>query len=181
MEGPLGHTGYGPQPHGKMETTSTETINFSIGFGFAALIYVSLEIFREFYIDFVDIRRGIRVFTQFCLPHHAKCRSNIANSALHAPKPPGTRSKLLWTLLIMEIIFLLMEEMTKLMEVMTTPLYMRPHAILDHQHHHTPHTNVLPFGNGSGMSRTTSWTRTQSRERYHQEYYSSSKFLPPYT
>jgi hypothetical protein len=29
-------------------TTSTETIDFSIGFGFAALIYVSLEIFREF-------------------------------------------------------------------------------------------------------------------------------------
>jgi hypothetical protein len=31
-------------------TTSTKTIDFSIGFRFAALIYVSLEIFREFYV-----------------------------------------------------------------------------------------------------------------------------------
>jgi hypothetical protein len=76
-------------------TTSTETIEFSIGFGFAALIYVSLEIFREFYVDCVDIHREIRVFTRFCLPHQVKCRPNIANSAPHAPKPLGTRSKLL--------------------------------------------------------------------------------------
>jgi hypothetical protein len=37
-----------------------------------ALIYVSLDIFREFYIDFFDIRREIRVLTRFRLPHHAK-------------------------------------------------------------------------------------------------------------
>jgi hypothetical protein len=44
-------------------TTSSETIDFSIGSGFAALIYISLEIFREFYVDFVDIHRKITVFT----------------------------------------------------------------------------------------------------------------------
>jgi hypothetical protein len=42
--------------------TSTETINFSIRFGFTELIYESLEIVREFYIDFVDIHHEIRVF-----------------------------------------------------------------------------------------------------------------------
>jgi hypothetical protein len=103
-------------------TTSTETIDFSIDFGFAALIYISLEIFREFYVDFVDIRHEIRVFTRFRLPHHAKYRQNIANSVPHAPKPLGTRSKLLWTLLMMEITFPSMEEMNTPMEVMTTPL-----------------------------------------------------------
>jgi hypothetical protein len=102
--------------------TSTETIDFSIGFGFAALIYVSLEIFREFYIDFVDIGREIRVFMRFRLPHHAKCHPIIANSAPHAPKPLGMRSKLLWTLLMMEIIFPLMEEMKEQVVMMTTPL-----------------------------------------------------------
>jgi hypothetical protein len=64
-------------------TTSTETIDFSIGFEFAALIYVALEIFREFSVDFINIRRQITVFTRFRLPHHAKCRQNIANSAPH--------------------------------------------------------------------------------------------------
>jgi hypothetical protein len=103
-------------------TTSTETIDFSIGFGFAALIYISLQIFREFYIDFIDIYREIRVFTRFRLPHHVKCRQNIANSAPDAPKPLGMRSKLLWTLRTMEITFPLMEEMEKLMEVMITLL-----------------------------------------------------------
>jgi hypothetical protein len=44
-------------------TTRTEAIKFSIGFRFAALIYISLHIFREFYIDFVDIHGEIRVFT----------------------------------------------------------------------------------------------------------------------
>jgi hypothetical protein len=114
------HSNGDPPP--AFATTSTETIGFSIGFGFAALIYVSLEIFREFYIDFVDIHREIRVFTQFRLPHHAKCRPNIANSAPHPPKPLGTRSKLLWTLRVMEITFPSMEDMKTLMEVMTTPL-----------------------------------------------------------
>jgi hypothetical protein len=33
--------------------------------GFAALSYVSPEIFREFYVDFGDIRRESRVFTRF--------------------------------------------------------------------------------------------------------------------
>jgi hypothetical protein len=42
---------------------STETMDISIGFGLAALIYISLDIFRELYIDFVDIRGKIRVFT----------------------------------------------------------------------------------------------------------------------
>jgi hypothetical protein len=50
-------------PPAAFATISTETIDFSIGFGFAALVYVSLEIFREFYVDFVDIRHKIRVFT----------------------------------------------------------------------------------------------------------------------
>jgi hypothetical protein len=43
-------------------TTSQRTIDFSIGFGFAALIYVYLESIREFYIDFINIHRKIRVF-----------------------------------------------------------------------------------------------------------------------
>jgi hypothetical protein len=103
-------------------TTSTETIDFSIGFGFAALIYISLEMFREFYVDFVDIRREIRVFTRFCLPHHAKCRPNITNSTPHAPKPLGRRTKLLWTLLMVEKVFPLMEEMKEPVEMMITPL-----------------------------------------------------------
>jgi hypothetical protein len=117
------HTPYSnSDPPPAFATTSTETIDFSIGFGFAALIYVSLESVREFYVDFVDIHREIRVFTRFRLPHHAKCRQNIANSAPHAPKPLGTRSKLLWTFRTMEFTFLSMEEMTELMEVMTTLL-----------------------------------------------------------
>jgi hypothetical protein len=114
------HSNGDPPP--AFATTSSETIDYSIGFGFAALIYVSLEPFREFYVDFVDIRPKIRVFTRFRLPHHAKCRPNIANSAPHAPKPLGTRSKLLWTLRKMEITFPSMEEMKTPMEVMTTPL-----------------------------------------------------------
>jgi hypothetical protein len=52
----------GEPPHPALATTSTETIVFCIGFGFTALFYVSLEIFREFYVDFVDIRREITVF-----------------------------------------------------------------------------------------------------------------------
>jgi hypothetical protein len=91
-------------------TTSSETIDYSIGFGFAALIYVSLCISREFYVDFVDFRREIRVFTRFGLPHHAKCHQNLANSAPHGPNSLGTRSKPLWTFLMMNPILLLMEE-----------------------------------------------------------------------
>jgi hypothetical protein len=103
-------------------TTSTETIDFSIGFGFAVLIYVSLEMFREFYVDLVDIHREIRVFTHFCSPHHAKCHQNIANSAPHDPNRLGTHTKALGTFLKMDPILLLMEEMEKLMELMTTLL-----------------------------------------------------------
>jgi hypothetical protein len=94
-------------------TTSTETIDFSIGFGFAALIYVCLETFREFYVDFVDICCEITVFMQFRLPHHVKFHQNITNSMSHAPKPLGMHFKLLWTPLMMEIIVPLMEEMKK--------------------------------------------------------------------
>jgi uncharacterized paraquat-inducible protein A len=97
-------------------TTSMDTIDFSIGFGFAALIYVSLEIFREFYVDFVHIHHEIRVFTRFRLPHHAKCRPNIVNYTPHTPKPVGTRTKLLWTLLVMGKVFPLMEEMKEPMD-----------------------------------------------------------------
>jgi hypothetical protein len=57
------HTTQQRQPPPAFATTSTETIDSSIGFGFAVLIYVSLEIFRQFYIYFVDIRHEIRVFT----------------------------------------------------------------------------------------------------------------------
>jgi hypothetical protein len=103
-------------------TTSIETIDFSIGFGFAALIYVSLELFREFYVDFVDFCREIRVFMRFGSPHHAKCHQNIANSAPHDPNRLGTHTKALWTFLKMDPILLLMEEMDKLMELMTTLL-----------------------------------------------------------
>jgi hypothetical protein len=103
-------------------TASTETIDFSIGFGFAALIYISLEIFREFYVDVIDIHREITVFTRFGLPHHAKCRPNIADFTPKAPKPLGTRTKLLWTLLMMENVFPLMEEMNKPMDMTATPL-----------------------------------------------------------
>jgi hypothetical protein len=121
-------------------TTSSETIGFSIEFGFAELIYVSLEIFREFYIDFVDIRHEIRVFTRFRLPHHTKYRPNIANSMPHAPKPLGTRTKLLWTLLMMENVLPLMEEMTKPMDMIATLLSTRTYAILDRQHQHLHRT-----------------------------------------
>jgi hypothetical protein len=103
-------------------TMRTETIDFSIGFGFAALIYISLGISRELYVDFVDFRREIRVFTHFGLPHHAKCHQNIANSTPHGPNPLGTHTKALWTFLKMDPILLLMEEMEKLMELMTTLL-----------------------------------------------------------
>jgi hypothetical protein len=98
-------------------TTSTETIDFSIGFGFAALIYVSPEMFREFCVDVVDIRRKIRVVTRFRFPHHVKCCPNITNSVPHTPRPLGKRSRLLWTLLMMEIIFPLMEEIKRPIEV----------------------------------------------------------------
>jgi hypothetical protein len=80
-------------PPPAFSTTSIETIDYSIGFGFAALIYVSLEILREFYVDSVDICRDIRVFTCFGLPHHAKCHPNIANSTLHDPNRLETRTK----------------------------------------------------------------------------------------
>jgi hypothetical protein len=62
------------------------------------------------------------VFTQFGLPHDVKCRPNIANSAPHTPKSLGMHSKLLWTLLMMEIIFPLIEEMKEGIEVMIIPL-----------------------------------------------------------
>jgi hypothetical protein len=116
-------------------TTSTETIDFPIGFGFAALIYVSLWISREFYVDFVDSRREIRVFTRFGSPHHAKCHQNIANSVPHDPNRLGTHTKALSTFLKMDPILLLMEEMEKLMDLMTTLLWSWTHAILDCQHH----------------------------------------------
>jgi hypothetical protein len=99
-------------------TTSSKTIDFSIGFGFAALIYVSLEIVREFYVDFVDFRPEIRVFTRSGSPHDAKCHQNLANSAPHGPNSLGTRSKPFWTFPKMDLILLLMEEMEKLMKVM---------------------------------------------------------------
>jgi hypothetical protein len=114
------HSNGNPPP--PFATTSTEIIDFSSGFGFAALIYVSLEIFREFYVDFVDIRHEIRGFMRFRLPHHTKCRPNIANSTPHAPKPLGTRTKLLRSLLMMEKVFPLMEEMKEPMDMPTTPL-----------------------------------------------------------
>jgi hypothetical protein len=106
-------------------TTSTETIDFWIGFGFAALIYVSLWISREFYIDFIDIRHDIRAFMHSGSPHLAKCYQNIANHVPYAPKPLGTHSKLLWTLQTMETTFPLMEEMEKLMELMKEVLVTR--------------------------------------------------------
>jgi hypothetical protein len=40
----------------------------------------------------------------------------------YAAKPLGSRSKLLWTLLMMEIILPFIEEMNEMMEVMITPL-----------------------------------------------------------
>jgi hypothetical protein len=135
-----------PPPHGNGDpppafgTTSTETIDFSIGFGFAALIYVSLWISREFYIDFVDFRREIRVFTRFGSPHHAKCHQNFANSAPHGPNSLGTCSKPLWIFLMMDPILLLMEEMEKLMKVMDSAPETRPsaHLLQPQKHHHHP-------------------------------------------
>jgi hypothetical protein len=123
--------------------TSTETIDLSIGFGFAALIYVSLKISREFYIDFVDIRREIRVFTRFGSPHHAKCHQNLANSAPHGPNSLGMRSKPLWTFLKIDLPLLLMEEMEKLIKVMdSVPETCSSARLLQLQkhHHHPPDT-----------------------------------------
>jgi hypothetical protein len=105
-------------------TTSTETIDFSIGFGFAALIYVSLWISREFYVDFIDFCHEIRVFTCFGLPYLAKCHQNIANTAPHHPNRLGMHTKPLWTFLMMDLILLLMEEMEMLMEQMKEVLSM---------------------------------------------------------
>jgi hypothetical protein len=114
------HSNSDPPP--AFATTSSKTMAFSIGFGFAALIYISLDVFREFYIDFTDIYREIRVFTRFRVPHYAKCCPNIANSTPHTPKPLGMHSKLLWTLLMIEIPFPLLEEMKELVQMITTPL-----------------------------------------------------------
>jgi hypothetical protein len=113
---------------------------FSIGFGFAALIYVSLEIFREFYVDFVDFCREIRVFMRFGSPHHAKCHQNLANSTPHDPNSLGTRSKPLWTFPKMDLTLLLMEEMEKLMKVMDSAPEIRSSARLlqPQKHHHYP-------------------------------------------
>jgi hypothetical protein len=98
-------------------TTSSETIDFSIGFGFAALIYVSLRISRAFYIDFIDICYKIRVFTHFSLPQLMKCYQNIANPVPYDPNWLGTHTKHLWTFLKMAPILLLMEEMEEFMEL----------------------------------------------------------------
>jgi hypothetical protein len=78
--------------------------------------------FREFYVDFVDFCREIRVFTRFGLPRHAKCHPNIANSTLHDPHRLETRTKPLWTFLKMNLILLPLEEMEKLMELMARAL-----------------------------------------------------------
>jgi hypothetical protein len=73
---------------------------------------------REFYVDFVDFCREIRVFTRFGSPHHAKCHQNIANPMLHAPNRLEMRTQPLWTFLMMDLILLPMEEMEEMMEVM---------------------------------------------------------------
>jgi hypothetical protein len=131
------------EPPPAFATTSTETIDFSIGFGLAALIYVSLESLREFYVDFVDFCREIRVFTRFGLPYLAKCHHNIANPVPHDPNWLGTDTKALWTILKMDLILLLMEEMEKLMELMKEALSTRHTASLlqkqQQQHHHHLH------------------------------------------
>jgi hypothetical protein len=111
-------------PHPVFATTSTETIDFSIGFGFAALIYVSLETFREFYIDFIDIHHKIRVFMCFGLPHHVKCHQNITNSMLYTPNQLEIHTKHLWTFLMKDLILLPMQEMNMLMELMKEALSM---------------------------------------------------------
>jgi hypothetical protein len=103
-------------------TTSTETIEFSIGFGFTALIYISLRISREFYFDFIDFCQEIRVFRCFGLPHHAKCYQNIANPMLYTPHWLEIHTKPLWTFLMMDLIVLLIEEMETLMEPMKKAL-----------------------------------------------------------
>jgi hypothetical protein len=51
-----------------------------------------------------------------------KCRPNITNSMPHAPQPLGTYTKLLWTLLMMEKVFPLMEEMKEPMDMTATLL-----------------------------------------------------------
>jgi hypothetical protein len=77
---------------------------------------------REIYIDFVDFCCEIRVFMRFGSPHHAKYHQNIANSAPHNPNRLGTRTIALWTFLMMELMLLLMEEMERLMQLLTTVL-----------------------------------------------------------
>jgi hypothetical protein len=68
-------------------------------------------------------------------PHHAKCHQNLTNSAPHGPNSLGTRSKPLWTFLMIDLTLLLMEEMEKLIEPMTTALRSRLNAFLQQQHH----------------------------------------------
>jgi hypothetical protein len=146
-------------PPSAFATTSSETIDFSIGFGFAALIYVSLEIFREFYIDFVDICREIRVFTCFGSPHHAKCHQNLANSAPHAPNSLGTRSKPLLTFLKMDLTLLLMEEMEKLMKVMDSApeTGSSAHLLQPQKHHHHPPDTPMTMEKHQFANGAASW------------------------
>jgi hypothetical protein len=71
---------------------------------------------------FISIVHLHTVNMQCHLPHYVKCYPNIANSIPYVEKPLAMHSKLFWTLLMMEIIFPLIEEMKEWIEVMTTPL-----------------------------------------------------------
>jgi hypothetical protein len=138
------HTTWQWRPPPAFATTSTETIDSSIGFGFAVLIYVSLSISREFYIDFVDFRCEIRVFMHFGLPHHAKYHQNLANSGPHGPSSLGMRSKPLWTFPKMDLTLLFMEEMEKLMKVMDSAPEMHSSTYLPRPQKHPHHPPDTP-------------------------------------
>jgi hypothetical protein len=92
----------------------------------------------------------------FGSPHHVKRHQNLANSAPHGPNSLGTRTKPLWTFLMMHLILLLMEEMEKLMKVMDSAPETRSSARLlqpQNHHHHYPDTLLTTenhqFANGA--------------------------------
>jgi hypothetical protein len=57
--------GNGNPPPNAFSTTTTEIIDYSIGFGFATLSYIVLEISRILYVDFIIFHLEITVLPIF--------------------------------------------------------------------------------------------------------------------
>jgi hypothetical protein len=102
-------------PPPAFSTTTTESIDFSIGFGFAILDSIVLEISRKLHIDFIAFCHEIRVLHTFS--HVFACPTSrngppvTANSAPHASQHRRMRCKPLWTLQISAMKTTMTEEM----------------------------------------------------------------------